>query len=201
MLKAWRFLLWTIKGALLALAMAALVYWPVSRGQIMFVNVRKTIVRPTHALGYWNEVLCWDGRFCVSASKLYFAAGEIPQYIIDGGARQGDSLQWDHNAYRRVWEPNQWNSHWGPIQWSVYAPTEKGYYRQFAAPLWLVAFVTGAWPALSLALAVRRGVKRRRAAREGLCRTCGYDIRATPNPSGELFPICPECGQPTHSSA
>jgi hypothetical protein len=50
--------------------------------------------------------------------------------------------------------------------------------------LWPVVAVTGLLPGLSLYHTLRR---RHLAARVGLCRVCGYDLRATPQ-------RCPECG-------
>ena len=51
-------------------------------------------------------------------------------------------------------------------------------------PLWFVVTLTAAGPAL--ALLHRR--RRRLRGRAGLCRRCGYDLRATPG-------RCPECGE------
>ena len=55
--------------------------------------------------------------------------------------------------------------------------------RFFAVPYWALFLLTAALPALYLVL-WRRG---RRRSRTGLCPTCGYDLRATPE-------RCPECG-------
>jgi hypothetical protein len=56
------------------------------------------------------------------------------------------------------------------------------YWIQF--PHWFAAAVFGVFPFGRLSYLV---VKRLRPAPEGLCLSCGYDLRATPN-------RCPECG-------
>jgi hypothetical protein len=56
-------------------------------------------------------------------------------------------------------------------------------YRGVSVALWPVVILTAVPPALYVA----RLVIRRRNRRVGLCPTCGYDLRATPD-------RCPECG-------
>lgn len=56
-------------------------------------------------------------------------------------------------------------------------------YTGFGLPSWFVAASFGLLPAVWW----RGHLKRRGIARAGLCRNCGYDLRATPA-------RCPECG-------
>jgi hypothetical protein len=71
-------------------------------------------------------------------------------------------------------------------RWSSYSSSRGG--RQgsgwwLSFPLWLPAILSAALPA-AYAWSARAG---RRRTRAGLCRQCGYDLRATPG-------RCPECG-------
>jgi hypothetical protein len=55
--------------------------------------------------------------------------------------------------------------------------------RYVGVPYWLIVALLGAGPALRIVASFAR----RRGRRGGHCRTCGYDLRATPD-------RCPECG-------
>ena len=57
-----------------------------------------------------------------------------------------------------------------------------GIYSAMIASFWTGGFGVGAW------------LRRRAIDRSGLCRKCGYDLRATPNADGPLLDRCPECG-------
>ena len=54
-------------------------------------------------------------------------------------------------------------------------------------PHWLLVVAALALPTLRLSLVVFRRRRSGRAASQGLCARCGYDLRATPDK-------CPECG-------
>lgn len=56
-------------------------------------------------------------------------------------------------------------------------------------PLWPIALVTAILPAVW----ARRYMRRPRLNRPGCCRTCGYDLRGSPE-------RCPECGATTAAS-
>jgi hypothetical protein len=67
-------------------------------------------------------------------------------------------------------------------------PGARGSWRPYwfiVVPYWAIAVVTGAAPAAWL---IRRSTGGRRFGR-GRCRTCGYDLRSSPE-------RCPECGTP-----
>jgi len=70
-----------------------------------------------------------------------------------------------------------------PMSASFAATGTTGGYRAWVVPLWSVALAFAVPPAWWLA---RRRTARRRGQR-GLCRRCGYDLRASPG-------RCPECG-------
>jgi hypothetical protein len=70
-----------------------------------------------------------------------------------------------------------------PMQKSAGATSPGNYYAEWAAPAWAVCLVLALLPAAR----VVRWRRERSRGRAGLCPTCNYDLRATPN-------RCPECG-------
>ena len=58
-------------------------------------------------------------------------------------------------------------------------------------PFWFLMVLTLMTPLCWL----RRWRRQARRVRLGLCLHCGYDLRATPAPTGPRLPRCPECGR------
>jgi hypothetical protein len=65
-------------------------------------------------------------------------------------------------------------------------PLMVGYYFRFTVPFWAVVIATAILPLVAIP-EVKRSIRALEARRRGLCRKCGYDLRA----SSER---CPECG-------
>lgn len=109
----------------------------------------------------------------------------IRNFILNGGHRwdlhPADDLRvgefCEHHVGAVDWTWTSWNTMSGVVVSR----------REFAAPYWLGILVLAA-PAIVYVMHTRVGslVKRGRL-KQGLCTTCGYDLRATPE-------RCPECG-------
>jgi hypothetical protein len=69
-------------------------------------------------------------------------------------------------------------------------PSAAGTATVTSIPFWAVIVATLILPLSAL----RRRLRDRRLIRQGRCRACGYDLRATPQEGGALLPRCPECG-------
>lgn len=102
--------------------------------------------------------------------------------LDEGGPTQEWSLgaAWGSKGYAQV-------GGWKQKVWDARKSDEPGYLRSVAVATWPFAVATGALPAWWAVLwALRYRIERRRR-REGLCKRCGYDLRASPE-------RCPECG-------
>lgn len=62
--------------------------------------------------------------------------------------------------------------------------------RVLIVPHWVLAILFASVPAIRIALAMRKRLVQRRRISLGLCRLCGYDLRASVG-------RCPECGAVT----
>jgi hypothetical protein len=69
-----------------------------------------------------------------------------------------------------------------------------------ALPYWFLCLIAAPLP---LAWTIRHRRRRRvvRRALAGQCVGCGYDLRATPDPTGARLAVCPECGEETQGKA
>jgi hypothetical protein len=68
--------------------------------------------------------------------------------------------------------------------------------RRVEAPYWFLALCFSLAPARAL-WTWRKNSRHQPHA----CPDCGYDLRATPVPTGPLLPTCPECGRPTAAAS
>jgi hypothetical protein len=132
---------------------------------------------------------------CTSiGGSLVFAFGRrTVHHLLDGAAPEWvtrpDLVGWQSYSTRLPPRPRPWPGvfpfHQLPFRferlgtWTLYRVSG-------SVPHWSLALVLGVLPAAWL---WRWRVLRRRA-RVGLCKSCGYDVRATPG-------RCPECGTPS----
>jgi hypothetical protein len=79
--------------------------------------------------------------------------------------------------------------HWerGGFVWYTRRRVDGVRYVTAVAPFWSLAALAATPPLAWAALRTRARARRRRQKAAGLCPTCGYDLRATPD-------RCPECG-------
>jgi hypothetical protein len=190
MRKALRVFFWMIKGVLLLIALAALVMWPVSCGRLMSLSATKFTTWLHYQEFRSYRVGGWDGHLTVGrASRHSTDESNINWFVAQV---QGFGERWRFRATSGKLAPNLGPVYYrrGPIRYHSYrhgvaADLQVG--AEVAIPCWLVALAAGAWPFTSIAFTFHRRIQLRRAAREGLCTSCGYDLRASPE-------RCPECG-------
>jgi hypothetical protein len=113
------------------------------------------------------------------------------------------TVSWLYSSRGRIWigrmnsapfpegwhfEPRTPTPEWAMHNFLGFGYTKPGEARMYGiiVPYWFAALALASLPACWL---IRNTARSR--AREGICRSCGYDLRATPD-------RCPECGMPTH---
>ena len=200
-------LLWIIKSLLLIVALAALFVWVWSYNHPGSVGCTRWWTASDRADG--RDLACgWvNGRIVIGRWWWTYSNG-----LLAEGKRQAGShppgWNWDYRARLDWWMKPRIDSwinpqpgfFWGPFCQYSFDSTSPDLIqgrRILSFPAWLVALVAGCWPVGSIALLIRR---RRRFTGIGCCSNCGYDLRATPSPGGELLPICPECGAANSTS-
>jgi hypothetical protein len=134
-----------------------------------------------------GELLTYPGVLAVNLYRTTYLANVAP------GLRErladGDGLHRETLVPVRPWDPRPGTRVRRAGFVYEYRPTQVNYLEKFtsatvAAPFWALVAVTGVAPALWGLRHARRGSLRRR----GLCPSCGYDLRASPE-------RCPECGE------
>jgi hypothetical protein len=149
------------------------------------------------AVGPWYCVWFWTGvgratrgwsidfRTTGSAVEIVFIS-----YTSDPGR---PATGWEIMSHVRRWRrgeehPSDWvRFGFGMARWeetvTQYGPKYTNRFSGISLPIWLIALCWGAWPVARW----RRSRARRHRLMQGLCPSCGYDMRATPV-------RCPECG-------
>ena len=154
----------------LALAIGVAGVWGVSYWR----DIRETRWVPLFARG-----TCTVHQLGLSAGALTISRGEFSRFP------SVQDLGWafhslPHNPQLYPWTDGLWFAHWTTRTTAVRS-------NALRVPLWFPLLLFLILPAVWL----RRFRSERRKQREGLCRQCGYDLRA--HSPGQ---VCPECGTP-----
>jgi hypothetical protein len=137
----------------------------VRRGRVWYVGLRHGRAWVTTAEG-WPEGALRPGERAV----FWTRPPEAPTARF-----------WGH--YNCVWGSSG-DGVSGPAGWSFSIP---GHRWSFGLMLWFPTALTALLPLTWAAVRIPPALRRRKAARQGLCPSCGYDLRASPG-------RCPECG-------
>jgi hypothetical protein len=141
-------------------------------------------------------MLTTEGRFAAIAAQrssilLYLRRFEMGQFRIQPLIVQTGSLPHDYADYDIGFDAarHRYNYDMAGMHFLIASSASYPGARSFVflkLPLWLLLVV--ALPAPMFAL--RQALIARHRRRRGLCLTCGYDLRFSPD-------RCPECGRPT----
>jgi hypothetical protein len=202
LLRLFHWLLWGLRGLLLAIALLAFFAWPWSWWHPGFVSATRWWLEPERAdrrdvAGGWM-----NGRIVIGRWWWTFSGS-----LLDEGRKQAGSpppgWRWGSRAVTMWWMDPPVDGSWGPFRRDFYDTIRPGLTdgrRVLSFPAWLLVLVAGCWPVVSIAILIRRRRRLRRLGRVGCCRNCGYDLRATPEGSGTLVERCPECGENSKES-
>jgi hypothetical protein len=127
----------------------------------------------------------WHDRYLASqAGELHFVAfrQDAPSYDRRGRFH-GSDYAWRASPHGET----SWRLAGFSYDHFPHMPARE--WRDWGVPYWVLALITGAIPVACVA-------HRRRSVRHGrgLCKACGYDLRATPE-------RCPECGTAGEAAA
>jgi hypothetical protein len=146
-----------------------------------------------------------DWLICRRSSGQAVKLGTLPdQFYFSLYTRWGVSLKdqagWYYHS--ELWNPQDldwYQANWVQDSWLGFKlipqdlPYQGGVWHITGViiPLWFPMVLTPVAPLCWL----RRWRRQARRVRLGLCLHCGYDLRATPAPTGPRVPRCPECGR------
>jgi hypothetical protein len=172
----------TLLSMLLCAAVAAL--WV--RSYRVTDQLLRSALEADGGLTYWTQDYLCVGRGGVGMGRVVQSFSVEPDFLRRTVARRTPDF---HSTGPPVepsifpgvpgWSALGFRYYWFEVRQAAPRPTKAAW--QLVVPLWAVLLPTAIPPA---AWAWRW---RRHRRRPGLCRSCGYDLRATPE-------RCPECG-------
>ncbi len=192
-----RVFLFVVKCLLLILAVGVLVLWPMSRGKFFNAHYIKYTVRPDRVDEVVAGIECENGRIIASHQAVRRLAGGMLAIGRQEAAHKGEAWKWETTSGEEPAVTETALDRKAPLRWEVVKLGDSDYateIRAISAPCWLIAPLLALWPLVSIVLFVRRRTRLRRRIASGCCLSCGYDLRATPFPGGEILARCPECG-------
>jgi hypothetical protein len=153
------------------------------------LGVRSLFIRDDFHHMAWNEhahgvsrwwLQCWRGQ--VTALRIFTPSDRDPFLENPREFRLPPGV-WIHVSVRDA--APIWDIRWLPVYLASEGSASPDQMWRITLPLWMVVLVAAVLPCTRTLSAL----KYRRGRKLGLCPTCGYDLRATPD-------RCPECGYP-----